>query len=160
MRLLLSALLLAGGGTAAIAQTASAPARAAAPASATVDAPVLARTVEKGDRLSATDFEVAAVSPNAARNAIPPRDAVGMEATRRLMAGQPVRGTDLARPQVIRRGEAVTIAIVSGALSITTAGRALSGGGLGEPIRVVSLSTNRTLDGVVEQAGRVRVAGQ
>lgn len=148
MRLLLSALLLAGGGTPAIAQ------------SATVDAPVLARTIEKGDRVSVTDFEVAPVSTTAARSAISPRDAAGMEATRRLLAGQPVRGTDLARPQAIRRGEAVTIALVSGALSITTAGRALSGGGIGEPIRVVSLSTNRTLDGVVEQAGRVRVAGQ
>lgn len=150
MRLLLSALLLAGGGTAAVAQSVL----------ATVDAPVLARTIEKGDRLSAADFEVAPVNAAIARNAIPPRDAVGMEATRRLMAGQPVRGTDLARPQAIRRGEAVTIAIVSGTLSITTAGRALSGGGIGEPIRVVSLSTNRTLDGVVEQAGRVRIAGQ
>lgn len=152
-RLVILPMLLAGMGSVASAQSAG----FAAPA--TVATPVLARVVEKGERLAARDFEMEQRSLSTARNALRPVEAEGMEATRRLMPGSAVRTSDLSRPQAVRRGEAVTIAIVDGPLSITTSGRALSGGGHGEMVRVVSLSTNRTLDAVVERAGRVRVIG-
>jgi flagella basal body P-ring formation protein FlgA len=71
-----------------------------------------------------------------------------------------VRASDVIRPQLVRRGEPVTIALRQGGLSITTAGRALGNGAAGEFVRIVSLSTNRTLDGVVEATGLVRVAAQ
>ena len=126
---------------------------------ATVATHVLARMIDKGERLSAADFQLEQRSPATARNALRPADAEGMEASRRLMAGSAVRATDLMRAQTVRRGEAVTIALVNGPISITTAGRALSGGGNGDTVRVISLSTNRTLDAVVERTGHVRVAG-
>jgi flagella basal body P-ring formation protein FlgA len=62
------------------------------------------------------------------------------------------------KPQLVRRGEPVTIRIVSGALAITASGRALNGGGQGEMVRVVTNATNRTLDGTIEGSGTVRVA--
>ena len=62
---------------------------------------------------------------------------------RRLNAGAPVRSTDLTAPRLVRRGEAVTISLISGALKITSAGRALSDGGKGEQVRVLNLATNR-----------------
>ncbi|AGH49093.1 flagellar basal body P-ring biosynthesis protein FlgA [Sphingomonas sp. MM-1] len=142
---------------------AGAPAPAAAlpaPPPATVQAPVLARTIEKGELMSAADFETAPLAPNAARGALPPAAAAGKEAARRLMAGAIVKGTDIVMPRLVRRGEAVTIAVVSGGLTITAPGRALTDGGKGDAVRVVSLSTNRTLDAVVDQPGRVRIAGQ
>lgn len=149
MRILLSAVLLAAG-SAAGAQTPP----------DMVETPVLARTVEKGELLAASDFAIEPRSAGSARGAMSARAAAGLEAARRLMAGAPVRSADLMRPQKVRRGEAVTISLRAGPLSITTQGRALSGGGIGDPVRVVSLSTNRTLDAVVEGSGRVRIAGQ
>ncbi|RJF85748.1 flagellar basal body P-ring formation chaperone FlgA [Sphingomonas cavernae] len=149
MRLFLSAVLVAAPG-----------ALHAQVAPATVDTPVLVRVIEKGEPISPGDFAVEPRPASVARGAIAPIEAAGLEAARRLMAGAPVRAADLAKPQMVRRGEAVTIALRSGALSITTAGRALSGGGKGDPVRVVSLSTNRTLDAVIEGSSRVRVTGQ
>lgn len=125
-----------------------------------VETPVLGRTVEQGELLSADDFTVEALRPAQARGAIIPADAAGKEARRRLQAGATVRGSDLIEPQVVRRGEPVVIMVRAGGLSITAPGRALSSAAAGEPVRVVSTSTNRTLDGVAEAAGQVRVGSR
>lgn len=127
---------------------------------ATEAAPVLARAVERGEVLSKADFETGRVLPAVARNALSPAEAAGQEATRRLNAGAPVRAGDLTAPRVVRRGENVTIALVSGGLKITSAGRALGDAGRGEPVRVLALATNRTFEGVAMAPGEVRLAAQ
>lgn len=130
-------------------------AHAAAP---TVEAPVLAHAVERGELLSATDFTIEALAVASARGALAPGEAAGMEANRRLSAGSVVRSGDLVRPRLVRRGEPVSLSIRSGSLTITAPGRALSSGAEGDLVRVVSTATNRTLDGTVEADGRVRIA--
>ncbi|WP_375195242.1 flagellar basal body P-ring formation chaperone FlgA [Sphingobium sp.] len=131
-----------------------------AAAAPTADAPVLSRTVEKGEMLSASDFTSAPLPFALARSATAPREAAGQEALRRLSAGNPVRVNDIAAPRVIRRGEAVTIALISGALRITASGRSLGDAARGQPVRVLNLSTNRTLDAVADRPGQVRMIGQ
>jgi len=121
------------------------------------DTPVLVRAVEKGETLSASDFTTAALPPAAARGATRPGEAAGQQATRRLVAGSPVRAADIAAPRIVRRGEAVTIALVSGGLRITATGRALGDAGKGEMVRVLNLSTNRTLNAVADTPGQVRL---
>jgi flagella basal body P-ring formation protein FlgA len=145
---------------AALACTALAPAAAAQTAAATVDTPVLSRAVDKGQLLSEADFTLAPLSAGAARGAVAVAEASGMEAARRLQAGAPVRATDIIRPQLVRRGEPVTITVVDGGLRITAQGRALSNGAAGDLVRVVNLSSSRTLDGIVEKAGVVRISGR
>lgn len=131
-----------------------------AAAAPTADAPVLSRTVEKGELLSASDFTSTPLPLALTRNATAPREAAGQEALRRLSAGNPVRASDIAAPRVIRRGEAVTIALIAGALRITAGGRALGDAARGEPVRVLNLSTNRTLDAVADRPGQVRMTDQ
>lgn len=63
----------------------------------------------------------------------------------------------VAAPKLVRRGQPVTVAIRSGALTITAHGRALADGRAGDMVRVVT-SSSRTLEGVVEASGAVRVA--
>jgi len=142
---------------AALAVASAAPSPAAR---AQVDVPVLSHQVERGDTLAAGDFSVEKRPAAQARGGVPVAEAAGQQAARRLAAGTVVRQADLMRPQVIRRGEAVTIALRSGGLSITTSGKALTGGGVGDPVRVVSLATNRTLDATIESSGHVRLIGQ
>ncbi|MES2269507.1 MAG: flagellar basal body P-ring formation chaperone FlgA [Pseudomonadota bacterium] len=131
-----------------------------APASGpeTAVAQVLDHAVAKGDLLTAADFVTQDVPAVQARSAPRLKDLVGMEAARALPPGALLRMSDVIRPQLVRRGEPVTIALRNGGLSITTAGRALGSGAAGDFVRVVSLSTNRTLDGVVESTGLVRIA--
>lgn len=124
---------------------------------ALVDTPVLVRVIERGAPLATVDFELKPASPNAARGALLPSQAAGKEAARRLMAGTAVRQSDLVSPAIVRRGDAVMLIIRAGALSVTTSGRALSGGGIGDPVRVVNLETSRALSAIVEARGRVRI---
>lgn len=123
-----------------------------------VQVPVLAHPVQKGDRLDASDFAFEGRAPAAARGALGIDAAAGMEAARNLPAGLVLRSNDVMRPQLVRRGEPVTIKIVSGALVITASGRALNGGGQNDMVRVVTNTTNRTVDGIVDGSGTVRIA--
>lgn len=118
---------------------------------------VLDRQVEAGDQLVATDLVDASLSAGAARGALRVRDIAGMEAARRLPAGGIVRSSDIIRPQLVRRGEAVTITVRSGPIVISTTGRALASGAAGATVRVVTQSS-KTLEGQVEGPGAVRVA--
>ncbi|MFC0686537.1 flagellar basal body P-ring formation chaperone FlgA [Novosphingobium clariflavum] len=135
---------------------------AAAPAAApdTVVTAVLDRTVERGERLSASDFSKAALPAVTARGTLTPAQAAGQEASRRLSAGAPVRAADVVPPRLVRRGEAVTISVASGTMRITSAGRALSDAAKGEPVRVLNLATSRTLDAVAEAPGQVSIPVQ
>ena len=126
-------------------------------AQATADVPVLTHAVARGERLATDDFAVEARTAAQGRGALSSADAAGKEATRNLAAGSIVRAPDVIAPRLVRRGEPVSVTVRSGALAIATPGRALGGGAAGDLVRVVILATNRTLDGVVEAAGEVRV---
>lgn len=137
----------------------SAPALAqSAPTNVATD--VLARTVQRGDVLSAGDFVQEEISAARARSALSAQDADGMEARRTLREGMPVRSGDLIEPRLVRRGDPVKISIRNGALVITASGRALGDAALGEPVRVFSETTNHTLDAIVEGSGAVRIAAR
>jgi flagella basal body P-ring formation protein FlgA len=150
-------LLLAGlcSATAAFAQSYPAP---AAPGVQMADVAVLTRAVDKGEIVSADDFTVEPRPVYEGRGALAPQSAAGKEAVRPLREGMPVRSIDLIRPQIVKRGEPVTIAVRAGALSITAQGKALASGARGDNVRVVNLATNRTLDAVVDAPGTVRIA--
>lgn len=126
-------------------------------ASDTAEVPVLGQSVPKGSLLAASDFVREARTVPQTRGAVTVRQAVGMEAARNLPAGLVVRDSDLIREQLVRRGEPVSINIRSGSLTIAATGRALGGGAKGDLVRVVSLSTNRTLDGIIEGSGAVGI---
>ncbi|MBO9713506.1 flagellar basal body P-ring formation chaperone FlgA [Sphingomonas sp.] len=130
---------------------------AAAPEGEGVQVAVLAHPVARGDRIEAGDFTFEAREPAQARGALDPNQAGGMEASRALMAGSVVRRTDVVTPRLVHRGDPVTIRVVRGTMVITAAGRALNDAAAGAPVRVVTDTTSRTLDGVAEAAGTVRV---
>lgn len=131
----------------------------AAPADAAIaEVAVLDRAVLRGDILSIDDFGNEERSAGRARGALSAADAAGKEAIRNLAPGRMVRASDVVAPRLVRRGEPVTITVRTGGLTINSAGRALSSGGAGDLVRVVSTATNRTLDGMVEGSGAVLVA--
>ncbi|MBT0670579.1 flagellar basal body P-ring formation protein FlgA [Novosphingobium profundi] len=129
----------------------------AAEAEGDTPTPVLSHAVPRGQALVEADFETLALSAGAARGALTVRQAVGQEARRNLRAGAPVRSGDLVPARLIHRGESVTIEVVSGALQISSAGRALDDAARGENVRVLNLATNRTIEGTAEAAGRIAI---
>ena len=83
-------------------------------------------------------------------------DLVGKQVRRMLPAGRPVQRQSVMPPMIISRGDRVSIELKHGALKISAKGKAMEDASLGDEIRVVNLSSNRTIyaiakgDGVVE----------
>ena len=132
----------------------------AQPTAPMVSTDVLARTVQRGETLGVGDFTSTEMLVAQARNAVSAEEASGREARRTLRSGLPVRATDLAEPRLVRRGDAVTIRLRNGGLTISAVGRALADGALGNSIRVFNEATNQTLNAIVEEAGVVGVAAR
>ncbi|WP_294330211.1 flagellar basal body P-ring formation chaperone FlgA [uncultured Sphingomonas sp.] len=130
---------------------------AAAPAQ-DVPVAVVQQPVARGERIEQGDLSIETRPEAGARGALRPEQVIGMEAARALSTGTVVRQGDVMKPQLVKRGEPVTAKIVSGSLVITAAGRALGGGAQGDPVRIVVTATNRTLDGIVDGSGTVRIS--
>lgn len=118
---------------------------------------VLSRTVERGTVLSVDDF-VLEPRDRVVGRPLDPAAVAGLEAVRPLASGRILLETDLAPPRLVRRGETVTLTVRHGNMVITAPGRALADGRRGTLVRVVSGTTNRTLEGIVDSPGRVRLA--
>ena len=141
-----------------LAMAALVPVEALAQEGAGVAADVLTHAVARGSILSAGDFERKLLLPALARSALRAQDISGMEVTRNLTAGTAVRIGDVTPASLVRRGEAVTLVVQTGTITISAPGRSLGDGAHGAAVRVVNLATNRTLDGRVEGVARVMVA--
>lgn len=127
-------------------------------ADAPVPVTVLARDVARGDVLEAQDLATADVAVAVARGAVSRDAAVGLEARRNLAAGAVLRAGDLMPPLLVRRGEPVSVRLIEGSLTIAASGRALASGGRGDVVRVVTAVSNRTIDGIVDGTGSVRIS--
>jgi flagella basal body P-ring formation protein FlgA len=84
-------------------------------------------------------------------------EAVGLSARRPLAAGAVLSRDQLLQPLLIRRGDAVTIRVESGGLSVNMPGVAMTDGRRGEPIRVKNSNSARIVDAQVVEAGVVTV---
>jgi len=130
---------------------------APAPGAAEAEADVLARPILRGKLFAQEDFVRKSVSAAMARFALRAQDVAGKEARRALPAGATVRAADVGAPTLVRRGEAVSLVMRSGRLTIAALGRALGDGAAGGLVRVVNLATDRTLDAHVIAAGTAEV---
>lgn len=83
---------------------------------------------------------------------------IGMAAKRPLRAGVPLRISDVAPPQIIKKNDLVTIAFEAPGLSLSIRGKALDDGIYGKTIRVMNTQTNRVFEGVTAAAGYVLVS--
>ena len=137
-----------------LAVTASAAMAQAVP---TATVTVLARPLDAGTLIAAGDLTTATVPAPQARGGLDVAALVGREAARRLNAGQPLRAYDVAAPQLVRRGQPVSIVVRRANLVITAAGRALASGAKGEAVRVQNSLSSAVIDAEVESAGVVRI---
>lgn len=84
--------------------------------------------------------------------------AVGLEVRSGTPAGQALRPGDLERSAVIERNERVALVFRQGALSISTEGLALERAAIGGRVRVMNLSSRRTVVGIAKGQGQVEVS--
>ena len=82
---------------------------------------------------------------------------IGMTARRVLIAGRPIKASDIIAPQIIERGSLVTLSLRDGIMNLTTQVKSLQNGAKGDIIRVVNTASNRTLQAVVIGENEVAV---
>ncbi|NWG92703.1 MAG: flagellar basal body P-ring formation protein FlgA [Parvularculaceae bacterium] len=115
---------------------------------------VAARSLPAGAVIGEADLQIDATDPNSSERA---REMIGKEARRMLAEGAPIRETDLRTATLVRRNALVRMRYMKGPLSITAEGRALSGGGKGDMINVMNLSSKTVVSAEIIADGTVVV---
>lgn len=82
---------------------------------------------------------------------------VGQQVRRTLVPGRPVPRQSVIPPRIIERGDKVKIVLKHGALALTASGRAMSDAHEGQAIKVVNLSSNKSIDAIATAEGVVEV---
>ncbi len=129
-------------------------------AEAIVHVPVPLARIYRKDVIEARDVEMVAmpVTRLGGEVAERPEDVVGLAAQRTLSPGQPIRLRDVARPEMVARGERVTLIAKGTHLNLTANGEALDAGALGDVIRVRNSASKRVIEAEITGPGRLRVA--
>lgn len=83
---------------------------------------------------------------------------VGMQVRRMLTPGRPVQLQSVMPPLIITRGDRVTIQLTHGSLQLSAEGKAISDAHLGQEVRVVNLSSNKTIVGIARGDGLVEAS--
>lgn len=124
----------------------------------TVEAAVLTRSVERNDILKSSDVIVERRPKAEVGNDIAIRTrAVGMQARKQLRAGQALKVTDLGKPDLVSRDQAVTLVYEVPGLYLTGRGKAIDSGTEGDIVNIVNLQSKRTVQGIVIGPGQVSV---
>src|SRR5262249_28813837 len=81
--------------------------------------------------------------------------AVGMQMRRPMRSGTPLRGADLAKPDLVQRDQAVTVIFQTAGLYLTTRGKALDNGTEGDVLNVLNIQSKPPVPATVPGRGQV-----
>lgn len=127
---------------------------------ATVETVMVIRSIDRGAVLKASDLTIER-RPRAevGRDAVVGIErAVGMAARNIIRPGQPLRDADLTRPEIVQRGQMVTLVFEAPGLTLTLRGKATESGAEGDTVAVLNEQSKRTVQGVVAGPGHVVVS--
>ena len=86
-----------------------------------------------------------------------PLEIIGQEARVVLYAGRAIRPGDIGPPAIVSRNDMITLVFNRGVLRISTEGRALGRGSVGERIRVMNMESRMTVSGTILPNGSIEV---
>lgn len=124
-----------------------------------VEVAVLTRSLDRGESVRAADiaFEKRprdAVSSDALLDGTP---LAGRVARRALSAGSFVRSGDLARPEIVQRGEVVNAVYEAPGMVLSMRAKAVEGGALGDVISILNPGSKKAIPATVVAPGKVSV---
>ena len=82
---------------------------------------------------------------------------MGLELRRGVNAGTVLTADLLTAPDAVERGDHVIITATTGGFSVSSRGKALSGGSIGEQVSVENLSSARTVRARITAPGQVQI---
>lgn len=111
------------------------------------EVPVLRSGLNNGDIIGARDIEMMEI-PDRSLNGdiiLKAEDLIGMTPRRVVVAAQPIQFNQIESPRMVARGDIVTMIFKEGPLQLTAQGKALENGARGDKIRVVNVSSSKTI---------------
>ncbi|TKJ40285.1 flagella basal body P-ring formation protein FlgA [candidate division LCP-89 bacterium B3_LCP] len=114
--------------------------------------------IKRGSKIAADNIEIRTVafeSGSISALALSPHNLIGLEASRHLSPGSPIRWDQVCLPPDIRKGDGVEIVVKSGSFKIKAAARALESGSAGDEIWVRLESNQKRLRAVVVDTDHV-----
>jgi flagella basal body P-ring formation protein FlgA len=129
-------------------------------AAVTADVVMVSHAVDRGTLIKDTDVIIER-KPRAeiGREILTHRDqVVGFAARSNLRPGQPLRATELMKPELVQRNETVTLIYEVPGITLTVRGKAAEGGAEGDVISVLNEQSKRTVQGVIVGPGRVVIS--
>ena len=127
----------------------------AAPAPVAAQQVLATHTLRVGTVLEAGDLKVPGAEPARGRALI--AALVGLETRRSIYTGRQVVAADLGPPTLVRRNAVVVMLYRDRGLGIRTEGRALESGGAGEVVRILNLTSRRSVLATVTGYNQVEV---
>lgn len=104
-----------------------------------------------------TDTDVTVSTAQISNGYVRLADVIGQEARVVLYPGRPILVDDVGPPAIITRNQVVVVQFKGNGLHITTDGRALERGAVGDRVRIMNLSSRATLFGQVQKDGSIQV---
>jgi flagella basal body P-ring formation protein FlgA len=124
-----------------------------------VSVPVLREPMRAGLIIGARDIDYIDIKESDVRHdmILKAENLIGMTPRRLVTSGKPLNTVDIESPQIIARGDVITMMFKSGPMTLTASGKALQNGAKGETIRVVNNTSNKTIEGIVTASKEVTV---
>ena len=124
----------------------------------TLPVAVTLRSLARGEVVRAADVTIEH-RPKAdfREGALAATDPAGLALRHQVRAGQPLRASDLMRPEIVQRNETVTLIYEAPGLTLTMRGKALDPGAQGDVVSVLNSQSRRTVQGTVAGPARVVV---
>lgn len=121
--------------------------------------PVLAHPLARGTIITEKDIKMVDMPVDSVVNGIifDPQQILGRELARPLNGGTTFRINQLREPNVIKRGQVVTLRAGAGGLQVEIQGKALSDATAGERVLVSNLTSGRQVEGTANSDGSVTV---
>lgn len=124
-----------------------------------VNVPVLRAAMKSGDIIGARDLDTVEIKESEVRNdmILSADELIGMTPRRLAASGKPLNILDVDSPEIVSRGDIVTMLFQEGPLTLTASGKALQNGAKGDLIRVTNTSSNKTIEGFVTAEREITV---
>lgn len=120
---------------------------------------VAAKTLERDTQIGIADIKLATFDLAKLNDAalFHQADVLNKRVRRRIAAGQSILSFQLESPELVQRGDMVTLVVKIDGFSASTRGTALEDGKLNERVKVRNNSSNKVLEGIVLGDGQVMV---
>jgi flagella basal body P-ring formation protein FlgA len=124
-----------------------------------ISVPVLREPMRPGVIIGARDLDFIDVKESDLRHDMitDTKDLIGMTPRRMASSGKPLNTLDVEAPQIIARGDLVTMLFQQAGMTLTASGKALENGAKGDTIRVVNTSSDKTIEGIVTAEKEVTI---